>query len=287
MRIACVPRLDVAGLVLVTLLHFALARDVAVGTTPTIEVELREPTDSREVKPSARKYPDYCRRDWGLVREDLPFTERRWFDATGRLMFLVENSGRRNDYEYDGEGNVVRAVERFPSGSQFVTTNRYSAARREWITNYSDEGEVYWRTRSAFDAQNRLKTDCSVDPSFPAGIRCSSYEYEGDRLVLIREDWDRGHTELQTRYGYDVRGRISEEEKHVVDLRSGSAGERFYLKRYSYDAEDRRVSSSYESPSLNETMAYHYDPAGNLLGTETRDKDGVVYWAERFSYDCW
>lgn len=242
--------------------------------------------------------------DGPLTPGDGQVSERREFDALGRMTFRVEDDNAVYRFEYDGAGRRIREtlplVDTVTPGGPFPTKTDYAydgnnnVVRRTEI-HTSPEGIVSPAVLPhvyVYDALNRLvratdplgQTSCIEYDSRDNVV--ATYDARGasvpDPLGLYTADNinDRGNV---TRYAYDGVGRRWREVRELTTTGNGDAPrdlsnpfnpDGLVIVQTEFDANSRIVSRT--DDAANRT-AYSYDVLNRLV-TQTNADGGLRTW---------
>lgn len=157
------------------------------------------------------------------------------YDAAGRTTAVVDPGGRRTDYAYDRNGNLLSLTR--ADGSTVVT--EFDPLNKPAVV-VDPNGGKWERT---WDARGLLLEEIS-----PLGA-VSRFEYDDDGLLSGIVDPRGGRTDVQVN------------AEGLVTVLTDALGNR---TRFSYDRLGNLVS---RTDALNQTTTFTYDPSGRLLTT--------------------
>ncbi|WP_181358672.1 MULTISPECIES: RHS repeat-associated core domain-containing protein [unclassified Stenotrophomonas] len=189
-------------------------------------------------------------------------------DADGRMLARIDPLGRRTEYQYDGEGQLVRTIRLAGSPDAVESRATFSAEGR--VTSLTDPlGRV---THFEYDRGCLSKVTNPLGHSSTFGCNSSGQletltdalsntsfaYYVGADLAATRDPLGRGTT-----YRHDALGRVIASE--------GPNGE---LVRSEYDPQGRMVRAVM---AAGEVVELAYDPNGNLTDVLLPHNGGLSY----------
>jgi YD repeat-containing protein len=215
------------------------------------------------------------------------------YDAHGRLATLLSQRADAPDRiwanRYDAAGRLVEEARSAYGRIGTITAHRYDRAGREIEIAIDEDadGRDDWLTIKTYDRAGRLATMReNINAHRPRRGFGNWYEYDGDRLVLLKQDNDHdGVPNLETRYTYDDHGRLASKQSRWYE-KDGPIGDLF---TFTYDAYGQLAT---ETDRYGFTWFHRYDAAGNLVEKTREFPQQVVdrsFPDLRITYDysCW
>ena len=195
------------------------------------------------------------------------------YDAVGNLISITDPLGNRTSYGYDVLNRMISATDPL----DVTTTYAYDAVGN-WVSVTDGLGQTAIRT---YDEVDRLvaRTD--------ANGHTVQFGYDAVGNVTIYTD-PLGNV---TRFGYDARGRLVTHVDPLEHARTFAYDAADNLiattdrdgrtRTFAYDSLDRVTAESWWAESaVVRTMAFRYDPAGNLLGASDPDSSYAYTYDE-------
>jgi len=213
--------------------------------------------------------------------------------GNGNVAFVLDEVGKKTDYEYDEVGRVITIID--PVGNPIVfgyDANGNRTLMKTYVAEASEEEAV--STRYEYDNLNRLKTVIEnyrpgVNPDVQTNVTTGyTYDASGNRLSIRDGNSNLpGASDYRTSFTYDALGRIKSEtdpldqatlytyssdtKGNIVSIRDAM----FKTTVYHYDELDRLDWIEYPDPDENFALTadvhYEYD----ALGRRTRMTDGL------------
>lgn len=189
-------------------------------------------------------------------------------DAEGRMLVRINPLGRRTEYQYDGQGQLIRTTRLAGSAQAVVSAATYNAEGQ--VTSLIDplgrtarfeyEQGCLIQTTNTLGNSSRFSCTASGQPeSFTDALSNTSVAYYlGAERVAMRDPLGRG-----MRYRHDGLGRMIASE--------GPNGE---ISRAEYDAQGRMIKAV--TPDGG-TVELAYDPNGNVTDILWPHHAGITY----------
>jgi RHS repeat-associated protein len=174
------------------------------------------------------------------------------YDSKNRVVANIDSKGNRTTYTYNSQGQQTTVTDALGR----VTKSVYNA-KGQLAQTINPDGKATTYTYNADGQRTEVET--------PNGATFK-FAYDSLQRVTKKENPDRG----VTTYTYDVSGNIVTESNAKDET-----------KTYTYDIANRKVSTSYDDATLNES--YEYDNGANAKGklTKITDASGSM----EFAYD--
>ena len=175
------------------------------------------------------------------------------YDSKNRVIANIDAQGNRTTYTYNSKGQQTEVKDALGR----VTKSIYNS-KGQLEKTINPDGKATTYTYNADGQRTEVKT--------PNGATFK-FTYDSLQRVTSKINPDRG----TTTYTYDVSGNIKTE--------TNAKGE---SKTYAYDIANRKISTSYDDVTLNES--YEYDNGANAKGklTKITDASGSM----EFAYDA-
>ncbi len=216
----------------------------------------------RSVRDPLGRLTHYERNEFNqLVSRTLPDgkTEHHGYDNYGRLNRNTDFNGQVTELLYDSMGRIAQENHYAPGATNSGKTITFSY---DGLGRVSQVAEARGTTYYTYDSRDRITRIASPDGTV-------NYEYDSTTGSLIRT-WT-AHSD--TRYGYDVQGRLS---TVTMVQRHGQVLPQPEATSFTYDAVGNRLSVKrpngvttryqYDDRSRLALLA-HYDAATNLLAS--------------------